>query len=445
MSVREGDPNGTNGSAFPAADPRFRRCSRDLLRAGARVAARELLDGGGEGESGKPSAGKALDLYGGPLGPALFWAAMARAFPDEAEVHRERSLAGLLPARQHLLEWLDDPRGMTAAGVGLGGLIGVGGAVYALACAGALLDRPELLREARDAVALFTPERIARDRCFDFVEGTAGGLLSLLALERALHALPPGERPRGGLPPAARLCAEHLVARRTPVAGRLRAWVSPEGRVFCGFAHGASGIAHALCCAADRGGDPSWREAAREAIAFEHDLYRPDVGNWPPFPDFPAEQRPMAAWCWGAPGIALARAATFEDLDTPEVRDDLRKGLEATLALRPTLEDHVCCGNLGRAQVLTWCARRPSGIAEISSPETLAEAADRLVFDVLRRVRGRGGFRLSAEDEPAGTSRSGFFKGIAGIGYALLDLADPGELPLPLLLEGPDPALASSQ
>jgi lantibiotic modifying enzyme len=375
----------------------------------------------------------AVDLYGGPPGLALFWAAMARIFPQERLKHAERSRENLLATRRWISEWLAEPARMDAAGVQLGGVCGLGGALYALTCVGVLLGEEDLLREALAATALFTPERISRDRRFDFIDGCAGAILALLALDRSLEVQ--GLHNEGPLEVAFR-CAQHLLSAQGGTPGNPRTW-EVERISFCGFAHGAAGILHALLRIYERTGDHAHLEAARDAMAFERGLYQSGVANWVPYSGFNAGKRPMVAWCWGAPGIALGRIAALAVLDDAEIREDIRSGLQATLGQPQTLEDHICCGNLGRAQILAYAAREFSVSDSVLDPETLREAVDRLVSGVLRHAKGRGGFRWSAS--PNETFRPFFFKGAAGVGYAFLYLAKPGMLPLPLLLEAPPP------
>lgn len=398
-------------------------CDRGLLLKAASWAGRQIIESDALRQNAGPSQEvaprAALDLYAGPPGLALFWAAMARVRPEEKEVHAERSLQALAPTRNLLSSWLARPAGLDAEHIFLGGLCGLGGALYALTCAGVLLDRPELLAEAVAASSLVTPERIARDRKLDFVEGTAGMILALLSLKDVLGTSRPEEQ--DGLVATASACGEHLLKARSRSHEDLEVWGPDEAKPpFCGFAHGTSGMAYALLRLYDCTKRPELLEAALAAMDFERRLFRPEIGNWPPFAEFPRDRQPLVSWCWGAPGIALGRLAVLGILDGPELRDAVRKGLETTLRHHQTREDHVCCGNLGRAQILAFAARR------LQDAEML-EAADHLTLQVLRRAKGRGGFGLPPF----------FFKGLAGVGYALLDLAAPGDLPLPLLLSPP--------
>jgi lantibiotic modifying enzyme len=422
----------------PGRDAGRRLCAPDLLRQASRIAAQQILDSQAElgaasvAEGRKLSSSAGEDLYGGLPGLALLWAAMARSAAGDRAADAERCLQALASPRQLLAGWLADERREPSRRIRLGGMCGLGGLIYALTCAGAWLGETALLDEAVAATALVTPRLVARDRRFDVVDGSAGTLLSLLSLAETLRSH--GSAPEAPLA-AARLCARHLLEQFGNGPSGAEAWETSNGETFCGFAHGAAGILHALLRVHAWEEDPAILRVVRRALAFERRQYRPDLGNWAPFPGFAQDGKPMVSWCWGAPGILLSRIAALPALALPEVQEDIRDGLRATLAQPPTLEDHVCCGNLGRAQILVYAARRLRETGLWDS-EALLAAADRLAYGVLRRAKGRGSFGGSARSREAGFQPF-FFKGVAGIAYAFLYLAEPASLPLPLLLEAP--------
>jgi lantibiotic modifying enzyme len=76
--------------------------------------------------------------------------------------------------------------------------------------------------------------------------------------------------------------------------------------------------------------------------------------------------------------------------------------------------DHPCCGHLGRAELLL-AAGHP-------------ERALDLAGQVVARARSAGTYDISRET-PDGRYAPGFFQGISGIGYQLLRLTHPGQLP----------------
>jgi type 2 lantibiotic biosynthesis protein LanM len=340
------------------------------------------------------------DLYGGTGGIALFFAALHHL--DGGQEWRGLALELSLEQAERI-----------AAGPepdGIGGLAGLGARIYTLVALGELLGEEEPIREAHRAAARLTPERIAADARLDVTLGAAGALLALLALD----ASPPAGRSMGPEPlETAAICARHLLARRLPGSP---AWAAPGRPPEAGFAHGAAGIAHALLRFAARTGDGEARAAALAAIVFERSLLA-------------AETAVQTTWCRGLPGIALARLGALDVHADTEVRHEIRSALAATRASALTPIDHLCCGNLGRAEILLEAGR-------ILDDAELVEAARELAGQVLARAAARGGLSWLPSGEISSFDPS-FFKGAAGVGYTLLRLAAPERLPCVLRMQPP--------
>lgn len=386
-----------------------------LLRAGARQVARL----GAEGFDARRLAEESpWGLYGA-LGEALFWAALARVEGDAEAAGRA------LRMTEPVLGALDGvAAGPAAASLRLGGFTGLGGTIWGLATIAHLLGDAGLRRQALAAAELVTAERIADDRLFDVIFGSAGALLALAALAEGEQDAVSRER----LLASARACAAHLLASRDPSG----AWdAGGSGQLQSGFAHGASGIAFALLQLHRLSPDEHLEEAAAAAFAFERTLYLPERDRYLPFRGFDPTGTLLAAWCWGAPGIALARSAALGD---PVVRREAEENLGRMLAQKQTLEDHLCCGNLGRATIYARLAR---GGDPLRPPERFAaehREVARLVASVLARAQRRElfGHGKADLDRPW---MPGLLKGSPGIGYALLHLAAPSLIPCPLVLE----------
>jgi type 2 lantibiotic biosynthesis protein LanM len=373
-----------------------------------------------------------FNLYDGLVGIALFLAALASV---EASIgiptdgYRELCLAALQPVRRELQKAEPDDR--MFQWLGIGGAAGLGSVLYALVRVAQLLDEPALLEEAATAARLLTPDHIADDEVLDVIGGAAGAILGLLTVYEASQDVIALER--------AVDCGRHLLATRTTSAAGPRAWATIEKRLLTGFAHGAAGIAYALLRLASRvaTGEADFRAAAQEAIAYEGSVFVEPEGNWPDLrpPRDGAEpdtdgQKFSFAWCHGAPGIGLARLGGLSVLDTPAIRQDVEVALATTqrvLAYQQHDADHVCCGNMGRIEVLLTAGER------LARPELVAEARRQASQVVVRAERSEG-YRFS-NMLPRGVHSPGFFQGAAGIGYELLRLAYPDRLPSVLLWE----------
>jgi lantibiotic modifying enzyme len=222
--------------------------------------------------------------------------------------------------------------------------------------------------------------------------------------------------------------------------------------------------------------DPRIREAAQEGLAFvlglysaEHRSWRdlraefearyqdPSSGTWKDWwfsggqnpaellenrfedqkmgaPEGASPREPFpSSWCHGSAGISLGLLACLDQVDEPEARTQVYSAIRSLTRLvePPAYAEKgvvdLCCGHMGRVDVLLEASRR------IQDAEIL-EAARILALRVVRRARRAGRYELSAA---RGTDvfSPGLFQGIAGVGYALLRLVYPDRLPCLLLLE----------
>jgi lantibiotic modifying enzyme len=337
----------------------------------------------GPGEARFAPAG--LDLAHGRTGTALFLAACAGA--EAGGGCREAALAAIEP----LLRGLREPgcARRLATRLGIGGADGVGGVVYALVRIAGFLGDEAPLRAAGAAAAALSPAAVAADRSLDVYSGSAGAALALLALHAATGCGDALQRADG--------CGRHLLAHGGAVRGG-------------GFAHGAAGVAHALLRLHRATGDAAFRAGAEDAFAAA--ARARDAGARSP------------AWCRGAAGTLLARAAAG-DLPGAAARRG-RLAARAAAAGRAPLQpaDAPCCGNLGTIELLLVAADR------LERP-ALREAALARAGQVVRRAWTRRSYATGVEDRYV----PGFLQGTAGIGYGLLRLGDPARFPSVLLWE----------
>jgi lantibiotic modifying enzyme len=370
-------------------------------------------------EDGRPPMPLSGHLYSGSAGIAYFLAAVddLRGTTE----FRDVVVAGTAPLRRAIRRMAAEDEEATG-GVPIGGMVGIGSFVYGLARAGAWLGEPVLIDSAREAARRITPARIHADDELDVIRGCAGAILALLTLDEVAP-----EPAADGLSPMDRacLCAEHLLRRRVSRAGAPRAWPVTGQAPNTGFAHGASGNACALLRLHQRTGDARLRDAALEAFAFERHLYDPAARNW--WDTRHGRPLQLQAWCFGAPGVALARLAALRACDGAQLRMELADALDVTAHLEDPAVDHICCGNLGRADVLATAA------STLDDPALLASA---------RAIAGRAVSRARTDDDfgyiPPGNEpalKLSLIRGMSGIGYVLLRLAHPDALPSPLALE----------
>ena len=274
-----------------------------------------------------------------------------------------------------------------AQAIGCGGFLGLGGISYALARLVNLLGDADLLAWLERVVPLVG----AADDGVQtgIAAGRAGGLAALLAV----HA-------ETGLADAKALAAE-FAARLAEPAGPQPAAAVGDSLPSSGFAWGETGIGWALLTYAAGDGGQRFAELGRAALARD------------PGPDLSvADSNRDYSWCSGLAGRLLGRA-----VDRPVAADDPWLTL---LADRPMLHDmSLCHGELGVLNALIALGDQPAAMAE----------------------RGAA-FLLGALDRfgpacalPCGVSGPGLLTGLAGIGYGLLRLGIPEQVPSVLLFE----------
>jgi type 2 lantibiotic biosynthesis protein LanM len=351
------------------------------------------------------------DYYGGRVGIAVFLAACDHWSGDDR--HADLVRQALQPLRGTIGS-LDEPdlrRFVRESGIG--GAAGVGGHLYALALIADWRQEEGLLADSLKLALALGDDIIREDMAFDVMAGAAGALFGL----HKLSALVPDD----GLCERMAACTSRLLKGQQALGEFRGAWWTIEGsQPLTGFSHGASGIACALARAGVPAGDPRLASALAEAMAYERTAFVPSHGNWRDFrQQTTAQDSPVCAcaWCHGAPGIAVARLAMASRSDRG-IADDLDIALATSAIADGSAADHMCCGSFGRIDVLVHAA------TELQRGDLLA-LARRQAADVLARAEPLRVF----PDGRSRVRRPGLFDGLAGIGYVLLRLADPGRLP----------------
>ncbi|WP_437718447.1 type 2 lanthipeptide synthetase LanM family protein [Sorangium sp. So ce448] len=353
-------------------------------------------------------------LFDGSSGVALFLAALSRQTGDRG--YGDLARLALDPLRRSLRLGRFEA---IAAAMGAGGAAGFASLSYALMRAGDFLGEPGALDDAARVAALLTEERIRATRGADVIDGVAGTLLSLLALHARTHD--------AGILAKAVVCGDVLLGTRAPTATGARSWMSLGDRFLTGFSHGAAGIAAALMRLYGVTGRDDLRAAALEGIAYEAALFDEDSRNWPDLrlPEEDGASSFGTSWCQGAPGIGLGRLACADVLESPALELDIGAAVDATLRADSGEIDQLCCGAMGRVELLMTVARRRG------RPE-LEHAAIEIVREVLRRAERRGSFGFGLK---GAIDSSTLFQGASGIGYQMLRLAAPNVVPSLLLWE----------
>ena len=358
------------------------------------------------------------NLYDGRCGIALFFAALYR-ITQEAQFQK-LALDALHALRRQIQIPDVEFQKRFARLAGIGGTSGLGSLIYALVNISQFLDKTDLLVDAHSLAEFITPELIESDQDLDIIAGAAGALLSLLSLYRITHDATVLEK--------AVACGQHLLNQQVSYEKAPKAWLSFAERPLTGFSHGAAGIAYALMQLYSVTHKSEFLEAAQQGLEYERNLFSEMHGNWPDLRGADPHKEPIfpVQWCYGASGIGLGRLGILGILKTPEIQREIEIALQTTQNYGLNKIDHLCCGNLGRAETLLVGAQR-------LGDRKLYDVALQQVTNVIHRAKHTGSYQLFP-NLPGSVFNPGFFQGVSGIGYSLLRFAYP-ELPSILMWE----------
>jgi type 2 lantibiotic biosynthesis protein LanM len=372
-----------------------------------------------------------LDLYAGTTGTALFLGYLGEITGKSS--HTRLAKRALRSLQIQLEPWLRaaSEDGEDSTFQPIGAFEGLGSVIYGLTHLGILWDSPDLLDDAERLAGTLSP-LVPKDDHLDVIYGSAGCILALLGLHST--------RPSARALEVAIECGDHLLATARPMAHGI-AWTTLADQApLGGLSHGAAGFALSLLRLASHSGQTRFREAALHALEYERNLFVPELNNWADLRVFPSSEsrtsqpnrqpatNSMVAWCHGAAGIGLARLGALDHLDDPTIRQEIDTALDATKQLGFDINHSLCHGALGNAELLLTAAER---LRRPEDHETLARAISHVVASIQANGYITG--------VPLAVETPGFMTGLAGIGYELLRLADPGKVPSVLVLAPPGP------
>ena len=359
------------------------------------------------------------ELYGGNSGIGLFLAAYGVTANDqEIKDLAIASVAGL----RHDISSLNANR--FARLIGLGGGSGIGSIVYSLTALSEILNKPELIEDAKVAAALITNELIESDRKLDMIGGVAGGIVCLLKLYRA--------SPEPWILEKAILMGEHLIKQNRFGKGVYKSF-SGDGSTenpLCGMSHGAAGFAYALASLAKASNRKDFQDIAMECLNFENEHFNEEYQNWPPLHQPGKSLRDTmrrCMWCHGGIGIGLARLASekFSDIESSELRRDTERSIRGARKNLSKALDTLCCGTMGGVELFYEIGKTYQNQKLIEESRQQLVGVINAAHESTYRFGGAGGI---------GEFHLGLFRGISGIGYTIMRQLNP-QLPNVLIWE----------
>ncbi|UYQ63475.1 type 2 lanthipeptide synthetase LanM family protein [Streptomyces peucetius] len=348
------------------------------------------------------------DLYTGRSGPALALAAAGRLLDERR--YRDLSAQIFSTTADILSTKRYETRSIQQAGYG--GYTGMAGILFALSAAGRILGEEGWTRAAQDALPLLLGQigDVPRDRLPLDVIGGVAGVLSCVTAIGGPHAAESVET-----------LTELLVDALHRGGNGARSVLTQSG-----FAHGVSGVLHALCRAHPH--LPSGRRAVVESATAGlaerlHGFHDADAGNWSSNAATP--QSFSTGWCHGSTGIALALSAYHAVCGDDAVAQLRDRAVGNIIELGFGRNLTWCHGDLGNHDALTALAG--AGETPLRAEITGIERKW-LQPDVFLRKLGDARSRYA--------HTSSLMVGTAGVVLHLVNRLDPARRVSPVLLTG---------
>lgn len=352
-------------------------------------------------------------LYNGKVGISLFLSALYHITKNDE--YKNLALKSIISIKNIINSNKEDYKKNISLQMTIGGLSGLGSLVYVFSKMSYFLNEKSLLLDAKKISDLITFDRILNDNQFDIVNGCAGTILSLLSLYSFTGDLDIIEK--------AIFCGNHLINSRKKYKNFPKAWININKKIpLTGFSHGASGISYSLIKLFEKTKNISFLNVAIEGINYEKEVFSIKNLNWPDF-RIDNEINFIESWCHGAPGIGLSRLMEIETLKNYYDTDyDIKVSIELTNNHNINTFDNLCCGNFGRIDFLLT--------ASLLEPYKNLKSK---IFEKLTLIEKRKEKLGFYQIRP--TENICFFHGLSGIGYQLLRIVNPIEIPSVLLLE----------
>ncbi len=360
-----------------------------------------------------------FDLYDGVCGIAVFMGALYKITGNMR--YKGIALKSLHNLRRIIYEYSSSNLRLFALENGIGGFSGIGSMIYSFVKISEFIGETSLINDANKISELFSEDIIKSDKQLDILSGTAGALAGLVCLHKHTQDI--------SLIKKIHLCGNHLLEKRD-IMGKsaTNAWKTFWDKPLTGFSHGASGISYSLMQAYKSTGKKEYLESAKAGILYERKTFSEAEMNWP---DFTLSSNDTVqfrkTWCHGAPGIVLSRLFMLPIYRDDEMMREIKIGITTTKLQGLRELDHLCCGNFGCNEILLRSA-------QLLNDKKLLKKTYNIANDVIARADTKGYYTLFIDVKENAFNPS-FFRGLSGIGYHLLRLASPNDLPCVMALE----------
>ncbi|MFI5220233.1 MAG: type 2 lanthipeptide synthetase LanM, partial [Bacteroidia bacterium] len=357
------------------------------------------------------------DFYEGTSGIAFF---LSQLYKQTGENIFKRTAVGAL---NHAFENAQKKPGNFPIGF----YHGKSGLLYVLIHAAELMNDSSFHKKALIVAGEILKIKISKLH-FDIISGAAGAIPVLLLASEKLK--------NKALKKYAVDLGDYLLSNSV-LSENARSWKlkNQNHLPLTGFSHGTSGIGYALALLFKYTGDEKYARAAAEAFNYEDKHFDKEKKNWPDLRDVHDNEEKkisdkghmISAWCYGAPGIGMARLAAYRIFKNDAYLKWVNPACENVVeSLKQPANHSLCHGCFGNAELLL---QYTSYFNNGKFNNALKQVADSgIELNVLENYPWICG-------TPDGIYTPAFMTGISGIGNFYLRMHSPEKIASGLILE----------
>lgn len=189
-----------------------------------------------------------------------------------------------------------------------------------------------------------------------------------------------------------------------------------------GFSHGASSLAFVLIKLGSLGKIEKFKQKGMELLKFDRSLYSEKLNGWIDKND--PELSCKSQWCHGSEGIGISRMLIKQYYQDKTINEEIETALKVSLNSAYKNDDCLCHGNIGTTDLLLTAY-------ETKLDKQSYIQAKKLAQYIIMKKNEDGCYKTRALE---GFPVYGMFTGLSGVGYQLLRIASPNEVPSVLSL-----------
>lgn len=352
-------------------------------------------------------------MYDGLLGNALFFTSL----------YKVTNQVRYLEVVERILKSVEMNQKMKENNHTISAFTGDAAVAYCYYYLGIMLNRQDLKEKGIHNI-LSCINLIQSDNQFDIISGCAGTLIVALRIFQ--------KSSNYEVLSIAIACGEHLINYAIKNDENSVGWknkISGEN-ILTGMSHGNAGIAWSLLELYKETEILAFRDYALKAIEYERMLYSPIEKNW-----FDLRNRENRVkknfpepvnWCHGAAGIGMARAKCYDLFPDGDMKKEIEVAIDKVLEEGFGGSDCLCHGSMGNMELLLLASK---SFHESSYYKMAWEITSDIVVTAKKEQWYCG--------IPQKSKVPTLMVGLSGIGYQLLRITDPVNVPSILTLELP--------